>query len=306
MNRIFSEYIEKLYFHKWIIGICQDNIKDIIINKVFDPDIKWLLKNSSDKIHADPFILCSKNGYTKILLEELKFDGDYGRIFLITLDNNFNQTDYKILLDTKSHLSYPFVFKEQNRTFVFPEASKSGKLSCYEFDPVSESLSFLQDILELPLLDSTILKHNDKYWIFGTLSENVTDYRLYVFFSDSLMGPYIQHPGNPVKIGLNGTRPAGNFIEVDGIIYRPIQNCQNEYGESIAINKITELSEKNFTEEPYMPFEINRNNICNKGIHKIHTINVIDNIIVVDGKHRAFAPIQQFKNYLGKMSKLRN
>jgi hypothetical protein len=43
MNRILSKYIGKLFFKKWIIGICQDNIKDIVRSRTFDPDINWLL-----------------------------------------------------------------------------------------------------------------------------------------------------------------------------------------------------------------------------------------------------------------------
>ena len=78
------------------------------------------------------------------------------------------------------------------------------------------------------------------------------NYKLNVIYSDSLLGPYIPHPDNPVKSGLNGTRSAGNFIEVDGIIYRPSQNSEKDYGESITINKVNELNEMNVVEEPYM------------------------------------------------------
>ena len=182
MKRILSKYINKLFFKKWIIGICQDNIGDIIRSKTFDPDINWLLIKSYDKFYADPFLLNSKDGNFRILFEEFTFDEDYGKISLLTLDKNFRQVNNKVLLDTKSHLSYPFVFTESGKTYIFPEASKSGKLSCYEYDSVNESLNFLQDILNLPLRDSTILKHSDKYWIFGTLSESVTDYKLHIFF----------------------------------------------------------------------------------------------------------------------------
>ena len=297
MNRILSKYLKKLFFKKWIIGIYQGNIKDIIRRKTFNPDISWLLIESFDKFYADPFLLSSKDGSFKILFEEYRFDDDYGRISLMKLDKNFRQVNCKILLDTKSHLSYPFVFTENNKTYVFPESSKSGKLSCYEYDPVNESLNFLQDIMELPLRDSTILKHDNKYWIFGIVSENVTDYRLHIFFSDSLLGPYCPHPFNPVKSGLDGTRPAGNFIEVDGMIYRPSQNCKKEYGESITINKVTELNEISVVEEPYMNLCINKKNKKNKGINTIHTINVLDNLIVVDGEHWTFSPLHQLKKF---------
>lgn len=305
MNRILSKYIEKLFFRKWIIGIIRDNIKDIIRSKTFDPDINWLLISSNDTYYADPFLLISKDENFKILVEDFSLDEDYGKISLMTLDKSFNELNHKILLDTKSHISYPFIFKENNKTYIFPEAGRSGKLSCYEYDPVNESIDFLKDILDLPLSDSNILKQNDKYWIFGTLYEDISGYSLCVFFSDSLLGPYVPHPGNPVKSGLNGIRSAGNFIEVDGIIYRPAQNCQNEYGESITINKVTELTELNVVEEPYFTISINKENRFNYRMHSIHTINAIDDIIVVDGIRLTFSPINQLKSFLRNRRKAR-
>lgn len=278
---------------------------------MFDPDINWLPIRSIDTYYADPFLLFSKDENLKILLEDFSFDENYGKISLMTLDRSFKQVNCKILLDTKNHISYPFIFTENNKTYIFPEAGRSGKLSCYEYDPLNESINFLQDIVDLPLCDSSILKQNGKYWIFGTLSEieadtkRITDYKLYVFFSDRLLGPYVPHPGNPIKSGLNGTRQAGNFIEVDGIIYRPTQNCERLYGESITINKVTELNEINVVEEPYMTICINKKNRYNYGMHTIHTINVMNDIVVIDGKRWTFSPIIQLKSYLRNRNKVR-
>jgi beta-xylosidase len=178
-------------------------------------------------------------------------------------------------------------------------------LSCYEYDPKNETIHFLQDILELPLRDSTIIKQDGKYWIFGTMSENGTDYKLYVFFSYNLLGPYVSHPLNPIKNGLDGNRPAGNFIVIDGIIYRPTQNCQVAYGESMTINKVIELNEHNVVEESYMNIKINKNNRFNFGMHTIHTINVMNDIIVVDGIKWTFSPIIQLQYFLKSRIKAR-
>ncbi|HEY6503881.1 MAG TPA: hypothetical protein VIZ28_07905, partial [Chitinophagaceae bacterium] len=119
---------------------------------------------------------------------------------------------------------------------------------------------------------------------------NQLNSELYIYYADSLTGPYSAHKNNPVKSGLNGPRPAGNFIEVDGKIYRPAQNCANYYGESITINKITELSETAFSEEEHMHIHSNPNDEFNYGIH---TINVVDDIIIVDGQKSYFQPVQQ-------------
>jgi len=297
MKKILSKYIDKLFVKQWTIGLSRGDIKDIIRSKTFNLNINWLPIRSINRFIADPFLF-KTNGSYNIFYEDFTFHDQYGKISLMTIDETFKQADYKILLDTKSHLSYPFVYTENNKIYVFPEAAKSGKLSCYEYVPEIKSLIFLQEIIGLPLLDSTILKHDNKYWLFGTLSGKDSYNKLYVYFSNNLLGPYTPHLKNPVKNALNGTRPAGNFIEVDGVIYRPSQNCEYRYGESITINKLVLLNEFNVVEEPYMSICLNKKKRYNYGMHTIHTINAIDDIIVVDSKKWTFSPINQFKNFI--------
>jgi hypothetical protein len=291
-----TKITDKLFVKQWVIGLCRGNIKDIIRTRSFAQDIKWLPLNLIDHFYADPFLLNTGNGEINILFEDFTLDDFYANISLLVLDENLKTVNKKILLDTKSHLSYPFIFRENSKTYVFPEAAHSGKLSCYEYIPENQSLSFVQHILNLPLLDSTILKFENRYWIFGVLKEKGA-YKLNVYFSHNLLGPYTSHPGNPLKQSLNGTRSAGNFIEVDGVIYRPTQNCETEYGESITINRIKILNESDVAEEPCMTININNKNRFLHGIHTIHTINESDNIIAVDGMKWIFSPWNQWKTY---------
>lgn len=301
MKKIFSKYIDKLFVKQWLIGLSRGDIKEIIRSKTFNLNIKWLHVNSINRFAADPFVF-KTNGYYNIFFEDFAFNEQYGKISLITFDESFKLSDHKIILDTNSHLSYPFLFIENNKIYVFPEASKSGKLSCYEYDPAAKSLNYLKEVIGLPLLDATILKYQNRYWLFGTLSGKDHYNKLYVFFSDNLLGPYDAHMNNPVKDALNGARPAGNFIEVDGAIYRPAQNCENRYGESITINKIVSLNEFSLIEEPYMSICLNRKN--NFGMQTIHTINAIDDIIVVDSKKWIFSPINQLKNFVRRRKRI--
>ncbi len=299
MKSLFSKYLAKLYFKQWIIGICHDDLREIIRSRSFNPDIKWFHLKSFDKFVADPFFVASGDDHLKIIYEDYPFKDDYGKISLMTVDSGLAITDEKLLLDTGSHLSYPFVFYENSAIYVFPEAARSGKLSCYEYDPVNESLKFIRNIIDMPLRDASILKYNGKYWLFAITSENGSNYKMHVFFSDELLGPYSPHKNNPVKSGLNGTRSAGNFIDVDGVIYRPVQNCLNGYGESIVINKVTQLNENNIAESPYLNIRINPGNSHNRGMHSIHTINQSGNLLVVDGEQWTFAPFTQLKKYIG-------
>ena len=298
MNGFFSKITKRLYLKHWIIGLCHCNIEDVIRSKTFNQDIKWLKINSIDHYNADPFLLKTEDGSLNLFFEDFTLDDFYGKISVLKFDNAFNELNQKILLDTKSHLSYPFIFKENNKIYVFPEASHSGRLSCYEYDPLNQSLNFIKEIMSLPLLDSTILKQDNKYWLFGTLAGKYSNKKLYIYFSNNLLGPYTAHPGNPVKKSANSSRPAGNFIEVDGSIYRPSQNCENKYGESITINKINILDEFSFAEEYHMTISMNERKYFNEKIFTIHTLNVLDDIITVDGIKWTFSPKNQWKFFL--------
>lgn len=292
------KYFSKLFVKQWVIGIGNADIKNIIRNKSFEQNIKWLPVSALDHFYADPFLLRTDDGKLLILFEDFGLEEFYGKLSVMTIDSNFTPLNEKVLLDTNSHLSYPFIFRENGKIFIFPEASHSGKLSCYEFDQIKQSFSFVQDILYLPLLDSSILKLNNKYWLFGTIKGEFSHSKLHIFFSDKLFGPYLPHPENPVKNSANGSRPAGNFIEVDSVIYRPSQNCENMYGESITINKIESLDETHFSETPFMDIIVDSKRYNNSKIHAIHTLNSVDNIITIDGIKWIFSPTYQWATYL--------
>ena len=98
--------------------------------------LNGFILDSFDKFFADPFFVTSADENLKIIFEDYPFDDDYGKIALMTVDKDFRPIGQKLLLDTGSHLSYPFVFYENNKIYIFPEAARSSKLTCYEYDPV--------------------------------------------------------------------------------------------------------------------------------------------------------------------------
>jgi hypothetical protein len=275
-----------------MIGIYEGSVKQIIETKTFDPQIKWIEPETLSKYAADPFIIEKKDGKIKVLFEEFILKEDYGKISLLTLNKDFQPIKSKVLLDTNSHLSYPFIFEEQGIQYVFPEAAQSGKLCCYQYDPIKEELFFKKDILDLPLLDSTIIKHHQKYWLFTTTGSNNSEYQLHLFFAAQLCGPYFPHSENPVKTGINGIRSAGNFLKINDDLYWPTQNCKKKYGDSITFNKINILTEKEFKDEPVFTISIERLN-THERVASIHTINELQNMIILDAQRWSFSPYRQ-------------
>ena len=292
-----SKIIDKLYLKQWSIGIADESIQDVIRNKKISKQITWIPINNNYQFFADPFIYKSESGDYRILYEELNYNEQYGNISQFILNKKNQVISSEVLIDTKSHLSYPFIFYENGKMYVFPEASSSGKLSCYEYDSQEQKQTFKKDIVNLPLLDATILKYQNKYWIFCTMAGNEANRKLYIFHSENLLGPYTAHKENPVKDNINGSRPAGNFIEVDGNLYRPAQDCEGYYGSSISIFKIIHLCENKFIEESYMSIYPAKNGYYNFGMH---TINSVENKIVVDGLVRRFLPLTQLRTFVRK------
>ena len=292
---LLKKYSDKLYLKQWGIGFLKGSMADIIRNKTTELSFEWMSLNNKTVSHADPFVFKTSDGRINILFESVSSYHLDGKISLMVCNDNLEPMLEKVVLDTNDHLSYPHVFQENGKTYVFPENAFGGALNCYEFDPVKNSFGNKKEIIRLPLLDSTILKYQDKYWLFATLLGDTLNSDLHIYFADNLLGPYTPHKENPVKRQLNGSRPAGNFIEVDGAIYRPTQNCSNYYGESLTINRVTTLTSSKFEEEEYMVIEPNKNDEFNYGIH---TINAVDDIIIVDGQKSHFEPVQQLSRKL--------
>jgi hypothetical protein len=292
---LWKKYSDKLYLKQWSIGFAKATMEELIRNKRNSLPIQWLLPESNKFSYADPFIFRTEDGQVHVLFESVSTVDLDGKITLMTIDKQLNPVSRKTLLETEAHLSYPFVYKETGKIYVFPENAFSGSLYCYEFDPATQTLVNKTEVINQPVVDATIIKHEGKYWLFGTMVGEKRNSDLHIFYSNSLTGPYTAHPGNPVKRDLYSARPAGNLVIVDGNLYRPAQNCSSYYGESISINKITRLNTTQFAEEEYFTIQANKNDLFNYGIH---TINACGDTIIVDGQKKYFQPVQQLTRKL--------
>jgi hypothetical protein len=285
---------------QWGIGFCQANIADVIRNKRLDGNFTWLAHNDKLQFIADPFIFRNQYNNINLLFEDFSVERD-GFIGLKVLDDQYNLITEKKVLESASHLSYPFIFKENGITYVIPESHQRGKVFIYEYDFLKDELVNGKTLVDLPLLDATIVKVKDTYWLFANYGDGVDDNnKLYIYYSGALMGEYKPHAQNPVRNNLDGSRPAGNFILVDGILYRPSQNCGKYYGKSIAISEIVKLTPNEFEEKHYCEISADHKSLYNAGLH---TINVLDDIIVIDGVKLLLMPFTKTRLFFKKAIK---
>lgn len=297
MNKLF----DKFFIKQWSIGIINAHVDDIINNNISKKSFTWLPIKDNTRFFADPFVFKNPDGNIEIIFEDYS-SCNYGKISLASMSPSFSNISIKPLLDTGFHLSYPSTFCNEGKTYIIPESSKEGGLHCYEFNFEMKSLINKITIIENePLLDSTILFHNNKYWLFATKRGSKSNSDLYIYHSNKWDGDYVAHKENPVKCSLSGSRPAGNFILNNNTIYRPTQNCADYYGKSIILQKIIHLDEDKFEEIAITELTLEKNNKFNSGIH---TINITNDVIVINGLRKIFSPFTQIKIFLKKTLKI--
>lgn len=300
MNFI-EKLLDKLYYKQWSIGIGTLSPEEFIRDKKSDFDIQWLDLGKEMRFLADPFFAAvSADGTITILAEDFRPEFDYGLLSQIRIQQDFKNPEIKVILDTGTHLSYPFLIEDGEQTYMIPESGASGKVPCYLYDMEKRETQFVQNLLDQPYIDPTIIRKDGKYWLFATKAAPFANSQLCLFYADNLLGPYNEHPGNPIVTGLKGSRPAGNIFEVDGNLYRPAQDCSRYYGGAMVIKKIGCLNEREYSETDYMEVLPKKDSNYDFGIH---TINFSNGYVLVDGLRRILAPIEKSMHVVTKRFK---
>ena len=87
-------------------------------------------------------------------------------------------------------------------------------------------------------LDPTIVEWAGRWWMFGTRRDRDPNAELWLWHAPSPLGPWTVHAANPVKIDVRSSRPAGTPFVLDGVLYRPAQDCSRGYGGAVVVNRV--------------------------------------------------------------------
>ncbi|WP_441235151.1 glucosamine inositolphosphorylceramide transferase family protein [Bradyrhizobium sp. 930_D9_N1_4] len=254
---------------------------------------KWnILGDPGNHFYADPFPIIWQ-GRTFVFFEDLDHRVGKGIISAIEFGDTGPVGDVVPVLEEPWHLSYPFLIEHDSELWMIPESSLNGDVAlykCVRFPDRWERHATLLSGLEIA--DATITQHNGLNYLFGAWRDGTGGYSdsLAIYYSEHLLGPWLPHASNPVLIDRATTRPAGNFVTLDGKLWRPVQDCADGYGAALALAEIVELSPTTFKQTirhrlkpgPAWPGR------------KLHTLNRYGRLEVIDGsrvqpKTRAFA-----------------
>ncbi|KAL6578170.1 Glucosamine inositolphosphorylceramide transferase 1 [Orobanche minor] len=202
---------------------------------------------------ADPFLYVQGN--VLYLFYETKnsmtMQGDIG--VAQSIDKGATWQQLGIALDEVWHLSYPYVFEYNGNIYMMPEGSAKGDLRLYRATNFPLKWTFDKIIMKKPLVDSFMIPHEGKFWLFGSDHSRVgtnKNGQLEIWHSNSPFGPWRSHKKNPVHNTdkNNGARNGGRPFVHNGNLYRVGQDCGDTYGRKIRIFKISTLTTDEFKE----------------------------------------------------------
>jgi len=236
----------------------------------------------TDRFWADPHIIL-KNGKYFVFIEELIYKNIKGHISVFEINEKGEMTNPEMILKKDYHLSYPFTFEDNGAYYMIPETSENNTIELYKCSNFPDKWE-LEKVIKnnIKAVDTTILFHNNKYWMFTNIKENMgasTCDELFLFYSDSLLSDtWTAHPMNPIVSDVKSSRPAGSIIEINGNLFRPSQDCAKRYGHGIKINKIERLSETDYLEFETSSIYPN----WEKKLKAVHTISNKSNLTFID------------------------
>ncbi|KAK9282696.1 hypothetical protein L1049_010916 [Liquidambar formosana] len=202
---------------------------------------------------ADPFLYVQ--GDTLYLFYETKnsitLQGDIG--VAKSIDKGATWQQLGIALDEDWHLSYPYVFKYLGQIYMMPESSQKGELRLYRALNFPLQWTLDKIIMKKPLVDSVIINHDGKYWLFGSDHSGFgtkKNGQLEIWYGSSPLGPWKPHKKNPIyNIDKSlGARNGGRPFVYNGNLYRVGQDCGETYGRRVRTFKVEVLNKDEFKE----------------------------------------------------------
>jgi hypothetical protein len=240
-----------------------------------------IIADPGHRFYADPFPV-TWQGRTVVFFEDLDHRLGKGIISAIAFDGSGPKGPATPVLEEPWHLSYPFLIEHDGELWMIPESSEHRDVAlyrCIAFPNRWERHTTLLSGLELG--DATIVRHNDRLYLFGATRDGAGGYSdtLSIFHAGHLFGPWLPHDGNPIMVDRSSARPAGNFITIDGQLWRPVQDCSDGYGAALGLAEITELSPASFRQTV--------RHTLRPGSRwpgrKLHTLNRCGRLEVIDG-----------------------
>ncbi len=203
-----------------------------------------LLPDDGKRFFADPFVI-ERQGRTYLFVEEFPYALARGVISVTELgaDGRFGMP--RQVLVEPHHLSYPQVFEFGGEVWMIPESSAARQVVLYRAERFPDRwVRHATLIADREISDATLLERDGRFWLFGTErhSQGNPSDTMVVFSADTLEGPWLPHPMNPVLIDRSAARPGGAFVQQGNRLFLPVQDGTRAYGGGLGLAELLELT----------------------------------------------------------------
>jgi hypothetical protein len=202
--------------------------------------------------YADP-CLVKKNGTNYLFFEEYDAKSKKGTIACATINASGVCSRPETVLERDYHLSYPHIFEWQGDMYMVPESVSNRTIELYRAINFPRQWELIKVLMkDIKAADTTLCLCRGRYWMFTNIA-NTPDSEpdnLCLFSAESPLGPWHAHRKNPIITDISRSRPAGALFFSNGDLLRPSQDCSRDYGQAMWLNRITKLSDDEYSEVP--------------------------------------------------------
>ncbi len=235
----------------WAIGLLRGSNLDCLKPKAMLPPIvtgrdfeKW-----NGGAVADPFAIF-RGGVWYLFFELFQKGTD---IAVIGASCSTNLTVWEplgIVLRQPHHLSYPFVFEHDGQVYMMPESKSVKRVDLYRAVEFPHRWEFEKTILRGRLMDCSMVKHRDRYWIFA----GWRSYGLKLYHAPHPLGPWRSHWLPCIRgYSRSSSRPGGRPVLQNNKLIRFSQDCTDYYGQQLRAWNVTQMNRLWYSEEPLYP-----------------------------------------------------
>lgn len=278
MIRRIKNKIQRTFFaEQWSLLVCDKTGN--VLKHLAPPDTY---------IWADPFPVEYEGG-VYIFVEQQIGSGN-GTLGFLELSGTLEHSHFTPILEKEYHLSYPHVFSvtQSGRViwYLVPESHEHKTIDLYRAEEFPRRWVHERTLMDkVEASDSTICFYNGLWWLFTSIGSTLKQRNssLSLFYSDHFpSNSWKAHPLNPVCRDPSNSRMAGSLFVEQNTLYRPAQDCKNDYGQKININAVTALSPESYSEKTVKTISPEKA----LGARCTHTINYSTSFMLRDIKTR--------------------
>jgi hypothetical protein len=273
-NYVASKFRYAFFFDQWTLAYR-------FRTSATDPNNSFYRFNHltppKDKFWADPFPVKHEGKYF-VFFEEYLYKDDRAHISVMELTKS-GPTEPVPVLKRDYHLSYPFIFRWNDRYFMIPETAANRTVELYACESFPGEWKLETTLFEgVPARDATLFERDGMWWMFVAIADTDSSDELHLYYSSSPLGPWKPHQRNPVKSDVRNSRPAGCLFYWNGELHRPAQDSSQRYGYAMSINRVVRLTPDEFVEQEVAKVLPQ----WRKDLRGTHTLNICDDLTIID------------------------